>query len=79
MFERSRKGENALLIQPHAGGAVAEDVLEEFADLARSAGASVAATLTARIDNLMDRAYTLAQDYATPGRTFWVGLKWLPR
>ena len=50
MFERSRKGENALLIQPHAGGAVAGDVLEEFADLARSAGASVAATLTARID-----------------------------
>ncbi|GAB3508077.1 GTPase HflX [Pseudoxanthomonas daejeonensis] len=50
MFERSRKGENALLIQPHAGGAVPEDVLEEFADLARSAGASVAATLTARID-----------------------------
>ena len=30
--------------------ALAEDVLEEFADLARSAGASVAATLTARID-----------------------------
>lgn len=50
MFERSRKGENALLIQPHAGGAPAEDVLEEFADLARSAGATVAATLTARID-----------------------------
>ena len=50
MFERSRKGEHALLIQPHAGGAVPEDVLEEFADLARSAGASVAATLTARID-----------------------------
>src|SRR5690606_4637346 len=43
-------GENALLIQPHAGGAPAEDVLEEFADLARSAGATVAATLTARID-----------------------------
>jgi len=50
LFERSRKGENALLIQPHAGGAPAEDVLEEFADLARSAGATVAATLTARID-----------------------------
>jgi len=50
LFERSRKGEHALLIQPHAGGAVPEDVLEEFADLARSAGASVAATLTARID-----------------------------
>ncbi len=50
MFDRSRKGENALLIQTHAGGPVEEDVLEEFADLARSAGASVAATLTARID-----------------------------
>ncbi|MBD9367475.1 ribosome rescue GTPase HflX [Xanthomonas sp. XNM01] len=50
MFERSRKGEHALLIQPYSGGALAEDVLEEFADLARSAGATIAATLTARID-----------------------------
>ncbi|QDH69616.1 ribosome rescue GTPase HflX [Marilutibacter alkalisoli] len=50
MFERSRKGENALLIQPHAGGPPDGDLLEEFADLARSAGASVAALLTARID-----------------------------
>ena len=50
MFERSRKGENALLIQPHAGGPPDEGALEEFADLARSAGASVAATLNARID-----------------------------
>ncbi|MGJ7902334.1 ribosome rescue GTPase HflX [Lysobacter sp. 1R34A] len=50
MFERSRKGEHALLIQPHAGGPPDEDLLEEFADLARSAGASVAAVLTARID-----------------------------
>ncbi|MGH8083621.1 MAG: ribosome rescue GTPase HflX, partial [Lysobacter sp.] len=50
MFERSKKGEHALLIQPHAGGAPDEDLLEEFADLARSAGASVAAVLTARID-----------------------------
>ena len=50
MFERSRKGEHALLIQPHAGGPPDEDLLEEFADLARSAGASVAALLTARID-----------------------------
>ncbi|RPE77142.1 ribosome rescue GTPase HflX [Vulcaniibacterium tengchongense] len=50
MFERSRKGEHALLIQPHAGGPPDEGVLEEFADLARSAGASVAATVTARID-----------------------------
>ena len=50
MFERSRKGENALLIQPHAGGPPDEGLVEEFADLARSAGASVAALLTARID-----------------------------
>ena len=50
MFERSKKGEHALLIQPHAGGRPDEDLLEEFADLARSAGATVAAVLTARID-----------------------------
>ena len=50
MFERSRKGENALLIQPHAGGPPDEGALEEFADLARSAGATVVATLNARID-----------------------------
>ncbi|MCI4568845.1 ribosome rescue GTPase HflX [Lysobacter sp. CFH 32150] len=50
MFERSRKGENALLIQPHAGGPPDEGAVEEFADLAKSAGASVAALLTARID-----------------------------
>ena len=50
LFERSRKGENALLIQPHAGGPPDEGLLEEFADLARSAGATVARLLTARID-----------------------------
>jgi GTP-binding protein HflX len=50
LFERSRKGEIALLIQPHAGGPPDEGALEEFADLARSAGATVAATLNARID-----------------------------
>ncbi|MBW3549882.1 MAG: GTPase HflX [Proteobacteria bacterium] len=49
-FERSRKGEHALLIQPHAGGPPDEGLMEEFTDLARSAGASVAAVLTARID-----------------------------
>ncbi len=50
MFERSRKGETALLIQPHAGGPADEGAVEEFADLARSAGATVAAMLNARID-----------------------------
>ena len=50
MFERSRKGEQALLIQPHAGGPPDEDSLEEFADLARSAGATVLGVITARVD-----------------------------
>jgi GTP-binding protein HflX len=50
MFERSKKGETALLIQPHAGGPPDDGAVEEFADLARSAGASVAHLLTARID-----------------------------
>jgi GTP-binding protein HflX len=50
LFERSRKGEHALLIQPHAGGPADEGLLEEFSDLARSAGAAIAAVLTARID-----------------------------
>jgi hypothetical protein len=47
LFERSRKGETALLIQPHAGGKPDEGVVEEFADLARSAGATVAHLLHA--------------------------------
>lgn len=50
MFERSRKGEHALLIQPHAGGPPDEGAVEEFADLARSAGASIATLIPARID-----------------------------
>ena len=50
MFERSRRGETALLIQPHAGGPPDEGLAEEFADRARSAGATVAAQLNARID-----------------------------
>src|SRR3546814_16237045 len=50
LFERSRKCEHALLIQPHAGGLPDEGALEEFGDLARSAGASVATVDNARID-----------------------------
>ena len=49
MFDRSKKGEHALLIQPHFGK-LEDDVLEEFGDLARSVGASIAATITARLD-----------------------------
>ncbi len=50
MFERSRKGEHALLIQPYSGGPPDEGAMEEFTDLARSAGASIATLITARID-----------------------------
>src|SRR5690606_4596293 len=50
LFERSRKGEHALLIQPHAGGAPDDAELEEFSELARSAGATLAGVVTARID-----------------------------
>lgn len=49
MFERSKKGEHALLVQPHFGK-LEDDVLEEFVDLARSAGATIAGTVTARLD-----------------------------
>lgn len=35
-------------------------------------------TLIARVDNLADKDYQLARTYATPGRTFFVGLKWAP-
>jgi len=48
LFERSRKGENALLVQPYAGTAD-PGRLEEFAELARSAGATVVGTVTAKI------------------------------
>jgi GTPase len=50
VFERSRKGEVALLIQPHAPGGQDPAALEEFTELARSAGATVAATLPARVE-----------------------------
>ena len=50
MFERSRGGENALLIQPYAPGDNDESVLEEFAELARSAGATVVGKLSARLE-----------------------------
>ena len=41
MFERARKGERALLIQPHPPGSQDPARLEEFTELARSAGATV--------------------------------------
>jgi len=50
LFERSRKGERALLVQPHRVGENDPDALAEFRELARSAGASVVGALSARIE-----------------------------
>jgi len=36
-------------------------------------------TLVARIDNLADKNYQLANTYATPGRVLYVGVKWAPQ
>lgn len=36
-------------------------------------------TLVARVDNVADKNYQLVKDYATAGRTVYVGLKWQPR
>jgi len=47
--EADRKGEIAVLIQPHGQGPQDPSLLEEFSELARSAGAIVAATINARI------------------------------
>ncbi len=35
-------------------------------------------TFLARVDNLADKSYELAQTYATGGRTLYFGLKWAP-
>lgn len=50
LFDRSKKGENALLIQPHRGSVPDTEATDEFAELARSAGARVLQLATARID-----------------------------
>jgi len=50
LFERSRKGERALLLQPQWVGDNDPDALAEFGELARSAGASVVGSLSARIE-----------------------------
>ena len=36
-------------------------------------------TLLARIDNLGDKQYQRARNYATEGRSLYVGLKWAPQ
>ena len=36
-------------------------------------------SLVARVDNIADKNYQLANTYATPGRVVWVGVKWAPQ
>ncbi len=48
-FERKRKGNNALLIQPYRG-TLDDDVMDEFEELANSAGANIVGTAEARVD-----------------------------
>lgn len=48
-FSRARGGERAILVVPLAGGELAEMETAEFAELARSAGAKIVATVVARI------------------------------
>ncbi|GMU44645.1 MAG: GTPase HflX [Xanthomonadales bacterium] len=50
MFERSRRGEKALLVQPRRHGVDFDAAASEFRELARSAGAEVVAELVARVD-----------------------------
>jgi len=57
MFERTRKGENALLIQPYRPGMQDPTLLEEFIELARSAGATVVGTINARVERASPSHY----------------------
>jgi len=50
LFDRSRKGERALLVQPNWVGENDSGALTEFSELARSAGATIVGSLSARIE-----------------------------
>jgi len=55
-FHRARGGERALVVQPNESG-TDESAQSEFEELARSAGADVLASLTARVDRPNPRFY----------------------
>ena len=57
MFERSKRGERALLLQPQRAGENDPEALAEFVELARSAGAEVLGTLKARVEKPSPRYY----------------------
>ena len=58
MFDRQKKGDRAVLVMPHSRGE--GDIVrraEEFAELVKSAGAEVLATITARVEVPNPRFY----------------------
>ena len=58
MFDRQKKGERAVLVLPHARGeGDAARRAEEFAELVRSAGAEVLASVAARVEDPNPRYY----------------------
>ncbi|THD07045.1 ribosome rescue GTPase HflX [Rhodanobacter lindaniclasticus] len=58
MFDRQKRGDRAVLVLPHSRGeGDAARRAEEFAELARSAGAEVLATIGARVDDANPRYY----------------------
>lgn len=58
MFDRQKKGERAVLVLPHARGeGDAARRAEEFAELVRSAGAEVLASISARVEDPNPRYY----------------------
>jgi GTP-binding protein HflX len=58
VFDRQKKGERALLLVPHShGDGDLARRTEEFAELARSAGAEVLSTIPARVENPSPKFY----------------------
>ena len=58
MFDRQKKGERALLVLPHSrGDGDAVRRAEEFAELAKSAGAEILGSISARVDVPNPRYY----------------------
>ena len=71
MFERPRAGERAVLVRLGLGNAVKPEDLEEFARLARSAGAQPVATITGRRQRPDSRYFVgsgKAEEIASTGR-----------
>jgi len=48
-------------------------------NLSASAPITPEISVVARLDNAADREYQLVRNYATPGRTAYLGLKWTPK